>query len=76
MIGLNIDFHDPDPAKQLEGNFAIGVLKGCTEFQLHCAREVWFGSKDKPQDPPDPPDQPDAFDYALNFALGDDIYQI
>jgi hypothetical protein len=69
MAGFNIEFHDPNPAKQLEGEAMIGAFKVFSGLQLACFRQAWFG------DEAGKSGQPDMFDKMINFAMGDDIYK-
>jgi hypothetical protein len=69
MAGWNIEFHDPNPAKQAEGDFMLAAFKMTTGFQMDMFRKAWFGD-DAPKS-----NQPDIVDGMVNFAFGDDIYK-
>jgi hypothetical protein len=67
MHGLNIEFHDPNPAKEAEGNLMLSAFKMFSGLSTACFREAWFGDNAKSG-------QADIFDNMIHFADGD-IYK-
>jgi hypothetical protein len=68
MHGWNIEFHDPNPAAQAEGNLMLSAFKVMSGVQMDFFRKAWFGEEGKSG-------QSDMFDGMVNFAMGDDIYK-
>jgi hypothetical protein len=68
MAGWNIEFHDPNPAKQAEGDFMLAAFKMTTGFQMDMFRRAW-GLDDSAKT-----GQTDPVDAVINNAFGDNIY--